>query len=543
MDERTINFSRDAAYADLNAHKFNYFLQEKDFVDFEIKVRNESIKCHKIIMATHSPVLCRMMKSEMKEGKENCVTLNDLCAPALMRIMEYIYTGCFSCPFSLLLDVVRTCDFLEITHLAHLCWKKVPKLLNHANAIGWFRLASLLDIPRVSKKCKKIICSEFTRVSEGDEFLSLAPSEVKECMMEWTKNRVLTDDLLSGLLRWFKFDLCERKNHGEELMALLELHNCSQALLRSALPDIRDVVDTECTIYQHYLKCMTENLKVEQDRHPELASLLLVGGHENSKGWKITEEREFVEVLSIPDDDLGMNNSICLYEDIGVVVTGGEEHKDTCTLFHFQRKEWTKKRNMPTARCYHSSICVDDVLFVFGGLLPRGDWSKSVAMLSLDEADDEDWREGPELPRVVEFFQVTKLESDVFVVGSRGEMLHLDVDCLTWSQKANCPLEEQIGETFNVAAGDGKVYVAGGWEWVCCIYTPFTDTWIIGHSPRLEHPNGGLVWINHSLLLVGGRNQEEIEKYKCEEDCWETLSIMAPVKNEYICAFHVYLED
>ena len=114
MSERVIRFSRDASYSDLLAAKFAQLRENAELVDFCIKVENKTFPCHKMLLASLSPVLHKMMTTEMKEGKENCVSLDHLSAPAVETILDYFYSGAFSCPSSLLLEVVRACHYLQV---------------------------------------------------------------------------------------------------------------------------------------------------------------------------------------------------------------------------------------------------------------------------------------------------------------------------------------------------------------------------------------------------------------------------------------------
>ena len=58
--------------------------------------------------------------------------------------------------------------------------------------------------------------------------------------------------------------------------------------------------------------------------------MIYIGGEFRKEGYIQNESKEFEDLTSIPDEMFGFGNSICLYDDIAIVVTGGED-KDTCT--------------------------------------------------------------------------------------------------------------------------------------------------------------------------------------------------------------------
>ena len=49
--------------------------------------------CHKLILASRSPVFDRMLSSDMKEGEENQVILTDISPDTAKDMLSYIYTN------------------------------------------------------------------------------------------------------------------------------------------------------------------------------------------------------------------------------------------------------------------------------------------------------------------------------------------------------------------------------------------------------------------------------------------------------------------
>ena len=341
MSEREIRFSRDASFSDLITEKFSQLRENEDLVDFCINVEKKKFNCHKMLVASHSPVLHRMMTSEMKEGRENRVSLNNLSSDAMEKIMNYFYTGNFSCPSSLLLEVVKACEFLQVDHLLNLCKKEVLSILTPKNAIEWLRLASLLDMNVVSTKCLEIICESFSEVAQEEEFLSLTALEVKDCIVEAIRRKVSTDDLSRAVLCWLRADLAERVKHGEDILKQIKLEKCSKEFLKSAIEEFSDVLEADPSIFKLYFFSMAGKNEAAVSEAPDRQTLLLIGGRDNKKAWKLTEKNEFEEVTSIPDEVYSINHSICLYDNIGFVVTGGND-RDTCTMFQLHEQKWKR---------------------------------------------------------------------------------------------------------------------------------------------------------------------------------------------------------
>ena len=531
---------------------FAHVWNDKHFVDFEIQVENDVIACHKIIVAAQSPVLRRMMKSDMKEGKENCVTLKNLSAPAIRIIMEYMYTGKFSCPPNVLLDVVKACDFLELITLRDLCREKVISIITPDNVIGWFRLTTLLDMTEIIRACKRIICSSFSKVAQAAEFLSMTSSEINYCITLASSRKVSSDDLARAVLCWINADLIEREKHCEELMELIKLEKCSDAFMSSAMDDFSEVFKTNRSFFRVYIQCKAGRGKAAASENYENLSLIIVDKSHSHTLSKQNEDNEFVKLASIPEEVCyDIDYSVCQYDDIGIVVSG-VTNEDTCMMFNLDQQKWKPIKKLKTTRVGHASICVDGVLMLIGGCNRGNNWQRSMDQLALESHDDDDdgqdWKAGPDMPKYVLSPKVTKLKTDVFVIGTKGRLLHLDTKRGEWKQKPTCPVKiakkHDNYYEFSVAAGNGKVYVAGGAYLVNCVYTVETESWVTARAidcwPWYLHYDGTLVFKHDKLLLLGGCWGEKVKEYDTNEDVWKRLDYNCQCYNAHAFAVDMF---
>ena len=82
-------------------------LRESDtFCDFVIKVDDEEIKTHKIVLAAKCDMFRAMLRGNFKESTENEIELGYLNASRVRKVVEFIYTGSFS--------LQRKCDLKEL---------------------------------------------------------------------------------------------------------------------------------------------------------------------------------------------------------------------------------------------------------------------------------------------------------------------------------------------------------------------------------------------------------------------------------------------
>lgn len=69
-------------YIDKSKHKCWKFLQVED----------EELPAHRIILTARSPVFRALLNSDMREGKEGVVLIEDVRAPVFRALLHFVYT-------------------------------------------------------------------------------------------------------------------------------------------------------------------------------------------------------------------------------------------------------------------------------------------------------------------------------------------------------------------------------------------------------------------------------------------------------------------
>jgi len=74
---------------------FRALLDSKMFADLTLKVGDEHIRVHSLVLAARSPVFCAMFSAGMRESQEKEVTIADLDVEAVRELISFFYTGEF----------------------------------------------------------------------------------------------------------------------------------------------------------------------------------------------------------------------------------------------------------------------------------------------------------------------------------------------------------------------------------------------------------------------------------------------------------------
>mmetsp|Transcript_35171 Transcript_35171/g.88643 ORF Transcript_35171/g.88643 Transcript_35171/m.88643 type:complete len:375 (-) Transcript_35171:164-1288(-) len=72
---------------------FKALLESKRFADVTIKVGDEHIRAHSLVLASRSPVFLAMFSSTMRESQERQIEIDDLDVGAVKELVSFFYTG------------------------------------------------------------------------------------------------------------------------------------------------------------------------------------------------------------------------------------------------------------------------------------------------------------------------------------------------------------------------------------------------------------------------------------------------------------------
>ena len=87
----------------------NDLRESHKFCDFIIRVGDEEIKAHKIVLAAKCDMFRAMFSGNFKESTKNEIELGYLNASTVKKVVEFIYTGTFTIPRKYELQELEKC--------------------------------------------------------------------------------------------------------------------------------------------------------------------------------------------------------------------------------------------------------------------------------------------------------------------------------------------------------------------------------------------------------------------------------------------------
>jgi len=125
----------------------------KEFSDVTLRCRNAIFECHKVFLATRSPVFKVMLDKNMK----NKIQIDDIKPEVMAELLKFIYSGKSSNNFDkFATDLFIAADKYQIDSLKEHCQEKLISSINDANCISFLIIGDRYS-PTLKKSALKFL--------------------------------------------------------------------------------------------------------------------------------------------------------------------------------------------------------------------------------------------------------------------------------------------------------------------------------------------------------------------------------------------------
>lgn len=137
---------------------FNSF-ELQEFTDFEIVCEDRNIRCHKVVLASRSPVFRAMLLNDMEESSSSKVQPKEFDSQTISLLLRFLYRGQLEQD---MLDkhaepVFKAADYYEVTDLKRLCEKSLMKKITIGNMLEMLVLADMYKAKDLRDATKSLI--------------------------------------------------------------------------------------------------------------------------------------------------------------------------------------------------------------------------------------------------------------------------------------------------------------------------------------------------------------------------------------------------
>ena len=134
-------------------------LNDSTFSDFTYIVQGREFKVHKCILANASPVMAKMLTTDMEEAKSNKCLIEHIKSDTFSHLLEFVYSGNFGENFSGT-DAIALYDaayYYEIGDLIEICSQSIRCMLTVENAVELYKWAQPYDLEELKADAWLII--------------------------------------------------------------------------------------------------------------------------------------------------------------------------------------------------------------------------------------------------------------------------------------------------------------------------------------------------------------------------------------------------
>ena len=497
-----------------------------------------------------------MFTSDVAESFQKEIEIISVDGEVLCDVIDYMYTGDISIGVNNVQSVFSAANFLELLPLCDRCANFMASQINVQNCVELYQFSKFHNNEALRSKCFTYVCDNIKRVCLGDSFLILGYEDFSDFIRSDNLNVDKEEIVFNIVICWLR----HRANNFGEALTEEEATKLFQMIRMSFLSTryLTDVVkDNQFVLENHYcarvipvVKLWTISKNVVEDndvdqllvdfnlntqpRFGMFAREMLVfcGGSQDRDNRSLTAFDPFTRenYYSIKPHvsfdytfRVDFHSAVVTEENVIYVIGGifySDHHFETagpalnCVKSYNQlEKKWIDKPPLITARCAHTTVFVNGMIFAIGGkeFYPGGNALSSVEYF---DVDDSSWSPAAPMPHGLYHHSCVVQRECIFVLGGYDDsgavldtIFKYDVKEDVWVVY-NQSLPSARAE-FGSTICDDKLYVCGGMGnnrklSSFDVYNFDSETWEKGPDFPEERKASVLVNIDDNVYLCGG---------------------------------------
>lgn len=353
--------------------------------------------CHRIVLAASSLYFERMFSNGMTEASANEVTLNDVSADAVKCLVQFAYTSQLSVSEESALDIFEAADMLQFPTARLFCQKYLCEQIDSNNCLNFLLYADAYSCEPLYDKAKTCAANYFKIVSPSEGFLKLPLMHVIAILKEDNIEMEYEEQVYEAMRKWVLHDADNRKKHIAELLKCVRLNFVSRWYLIEVI--CKDELVVMCEEAMEVVERAKDQLLAQghtydipwqlppsrkstgmtqkiiylntHDPHPGVSEIYLFDVV--NKSWSTTSQpcphASSMSTCETLGDSLliigGWNANVTAMNQKGAALNTIHEFK---AMTIFPTLWYVGTHSMTISRYLHSSVVVDDRLYIIGGL-------------------------------------------------------------------------------------------------------------------------------------------------------------------------------
>ncbi|XP_006819299.2 kelch-like protein 24 [Saccoglossus kowalevskii] len=526
--------------------KLHEMQQEKTNTDVELKVNNELIEAHRVLLAACSPYFTAMFTSNMKESLERVVEVRNIDDSIMEKLIKYMYTGEIEMDENDSQSMLETSCLLQILPILEATGRFLANHLDPINCFSMKQYGQIHCCQSLETAADIYILEHFDDIAQQSDFLKIGLDE----FTTYLKMNVCVekeDIIYDCLMRYIRYDLENRKDSLSEMLKMIRWPFISQTFLNEKVKNDPLIVDCDELFDEaakYHNSSIQERYGIRQKHswsHPRSYSqvVAVICGFRTPRNVRNVQSfdpdsNKWQPIVDLPDPT---------FDDIVSAVKIGTDImlftlKGNAWLYNSSQRRWLQMKCPKNVnRFFYGAASLNDNVYLVGGKNLEGTVYKSVERYN---PVTNDWDNIPEMPTGVHYPAVTSHAGELYVIGGHTAKYHspsgavqiFNPDTNIWRRGADIPILTFIANALSIHE---YVYVVSGEYGRMQRYSPRNDRWEEAATLDQRHYLGTITVCNNKIYAIGGysdfshseRNiSNSIECYDPQKNTWKTVSEM-----------------
>lgn len=465
-------------------------LNENKFVDCILKVGDRSLPCHRLILAACSPYFRELYFSDDGKEMDKEYVMENLDPTIMEMIVNYLYSAEIDITDDNVQDILAVANRFQIPSVFTVCVNYLQKKLSPGNCLAIFRLALVLNCPRLAVAARNYLADRFETVAKNDDFFELAPHEFFAIIGSDTLNVEREEPVFECLMKWIQRDKENRVKSLGEAFDLVRFRLLPEKYFKEKVEaDAIIKADPELVkkikvIKEAFAGKLPEKQKEEGEEGEGslpgflndtrrigmyAKDLLLMVNDTAAVAYDGVENECFLAAMA---EQIPRNHVSLATKKNSLYVLGGlfvdEEEKDAPLQCYFYQldslgAEWMALPPMPSPRCLFNMGECDNVIFAVAGKDLQSDASLDSVMCY--DVDKMKWSETKKLPLKIHGHSVVSENGMVYCIGGKtddkaiNKLFAYNHKKSEWKELASMKTARSM---FGACVHKGKIVVTGG---------------------------------------------------------------------------------
>ncbi|KAG7470937.1 hypothetical protein MATL_G00119110 [Megalops atlanticus] len=550
------------------------FRERNLLFDFSILVRDETIPCHRCVLAACSDFFRAMFEVNMRERDDGSVTMSHLSPKAIRAFLDFAYSGKTEITDDNVDMFFQLSSFLQVSILSKACSDFLIETLDLCNCLQLLAIAEGYGSTRLHQRAMEFVTQNFHALTKIPDFLEMSVGVLEKCLGADELNVPDEEAALRALLLWTKHDLEGRRPLLPRLLSMVRLHqlpvevleelgqsedllsssaDCMQAV-RDAIASLREFSGffldarpstTERYIYVHKTEENGEIrhtfcYNIETDRWREFPQ-----GHiTDMPGSSLAGCGESLFVTG------GCKGNCCRAVRLHIAEPFHNATNETWCYCPVQNS-FQQAPPMKKPRTMHTSVTALRRIYVIGGKTHGARSNRSLLDVEYYDPLTRLWRSVSPLPRGIYYPEASACHSVIYALGSEVEIADVfnpSLDCFfRYDAVADqwCQLVAEFGQFFHatlvkaVPVND-TLYLCDLSTYKVYSFCPETCVWKGEGSFECAGFNAGAIGVADKIYILGGDYSpdeitDEVQVYHSSRSEWEEVSPMPRALTEFHC--------